>query len=361
MTSASLAPCPDCSALVPDIEGPTHAYIGGSAGCWAAWGELQARAFADPGLAAVMALAVDAYAAQHHGREGRRQAQSVWVHLASICLVLEHGWTAVDGIRAKQRLLERDPVFPWLEPPADPGRMTLLNVAATSGPGAAAAVRDGPSRSGTPGRATTTPSGLGQMSSPGNADRGAGPDRSLRPYTRGRPAFHGRREVSAMPHVDEIEQADTQLLGEAIRIARVRMLAGRGGPFGAVITRDGTIVARGWNAVTSGNDPTAHAEVVAIRRACRRLETFQLNGCVLYASCEPCPMCLAAAYWARLDRLVHAASRDDAARAGFDDSFIYDQVPLAADARSLPTTQLLRAEAVEVFDAWLAKPDRVPY
>lgn len=164
-----------------------------------------------------------------------------------------------------------------------------------------------------------------------------------------------------MPHVDEIEQADTRFLGEAIRISRVRMLAGRGGPFGAVISRDGAIVARGWNAVTSGNDPTAHAEVVAIRRACRKLRSFQLRGCVLYASCEPCPMCLAAAYWARVDRLVHGASRDDAASAGFDDLFIYDQVPLAADARSLPTTQLLRVEAVDVFEAWLAKPDRVPY
>jgi guanine deaminase len=164
-----------------------------------------------------------------------------------------------------------------------------------------------------------------------------------------------------MPDVDEIAEVDARFLREAVRVARVRMLQGRGGPFGAVVARDGVIVARGWNAVTSSNDPTAHAEVVAIRRACRKLGTFSLHGCVLYASCEPCPMCLAASYWARIDRLVHAASRDDAARAGFDDAFIYDQVPLPAAERSLPTSQLLRSEAVDVFEAWLAKPDRVPY
>jgi guanine deaminase len=164
-----------------------------------------------------------------------------------------------------------------------------------------------------------------------------------------------------MPHVDQTAEVDTRLLREAIRVARVRMLEGRAGPFGAVIARDGVIVARGWNAVTATNDPTAHAEVVAIRRACRKLGTFSLDGCVLYSSCEPCPMCLAATYWARIDRLVHAASRDDAARAGFDDAFIYEQVPLPAAERSLPTSQLLQPEAVIVFDAWLAKPDRVPY
>jgi len=164
-----------------------------------------------------------------------------------------------------------------------------------------------------------------------------------------------------MTHADQTAELDTPFLREAIRLARVRMLQGRGGPFGAVVARDGIIVARGWNAVTSSLDPTAHAEVVAIRRACRRLGTFSLAGCVLYASCEPCPMCLAAAYWARLDRLVYAATREDAAVAGFDDAFIYDQVPLAPETRSLPTTQLLRPEAVVVFDEWLAKPDRVPY
>jgi len=164
-----------------------------------------------------------------------------------------------------------------------------------------------------------------------------------------------------MTHVDETAERDLPFLREAIRLSRTRMREGRGGPFGAVVARDGALVARGWNAVTSSLDPTAHAEVVAIRGACRKLGTFQLAGCTLYASCEPCPMCLAAAYWARVDRLVYAGTRDDAARAGFDDAFIYDQVPLAPGARSLPTDHLLRAEAVAVFEEWLAKPDRVPY
>jgi tRNA(Arg) A34 adenosine deaminase TadA len=164
-----------------------------------------------------------------------------------------------------------------------------------------------------------------------------------------------------MTNVNETAKLDTTFLREAIRLARSRMLQGRAGPFGAVVARDGIIVARGWNAVTSGNDPTAHAEVVAIRRACRKLGTFSLAGCVLYASCEPCPMCLAAAYWARVERLVYAATREDAAVAGFDDAFIYDQVPLAPEARSLHTDRLLRAEAAAVFEEWLAKPDRVPY
>jgi len=164
-----------------------------------------------------------------------------------------------------------------------------------------------------------------------------------------------------MPNVHESAELDTPLLREAIRLSRTRMREGRGGPFGAVVARDGVIVARGWNAVTSSLDPTAHAEVVAIRRACRKLRSFSLAGCVLYASCEPCPMCLAAAYWSRVDRLVYAATREDAAVAGFDDAFIYDEVPLVPEARSLHTDHLLRAEAAAVFEEWLAKPDRVPY
>jgi hypothetical protein len=136
-----LVPCPDCRALVPDVEGPTHAYIGASPGCWTTWGELQARAYGDLALAAVIPLAVDAYAAQHHGAEGRRQAQSVWAHLVSICAILERGRSPVDGIRVKQDLLRADPAFPWLEPPADPGPITLLDVAAAAGPEVAAVVR----------------------------------------------------------------------------------------------------------------------------------------------------------------------------------------------------------------------------
>jgi tRNA(Arg) A34 adenosine deaminase TadA len=154
---------------------------------------------------------------------------------------------------------------------------------------------------------------------------------------------------------------DETFLREAIRLAHDRAAAGFGGPFGAVVVRGGRIVARGWNRVTAANDPTAHAEVVAIRRACSRLRSFSLTGCTLYASCEPCPMCLGAAYWARIDRLVFAAGRLDAAAAGFDDAFIYDELPLGPLERSLPSTQLLRDEAIGVFDAWLANPDRIPY
>jgi guanine deaminase len=164
-----------------------------------------------------------------------------------------------------------------------------------------------------------------------------------------------------MSRTAEPAEHDARFVREAIRLSRERMRQGRGGPFGAVVARDGVIVARGWNAVTSSLDPTAHAEVVAIRRACRKLGSFSLAGCVLYASCEPCPMCLAAAYWARVDRLVFAATREDAARAGFDDELIYREVPLPPEARSLPTDRLLRSEASAVFEEWLAKPDRVAY
>jgi guanine deaminase len=152
-----------------------------------------------------------------------------------------------------------------------------------------------------------------------------------------------------------------QFLQAALRLAEDNARSGRGGPFGAVVVKDGAVIAEGVNLVTGSCDPTAHAEVMAIREACRKLQTFELSGCTLYASCEPCPMCLAAAYWARVDRLVFAATRDDAARAGFDDELLYRELPLAPDERSLPTAQLLRAEAAVVFAEWLAKEDRVLY
>jgi guanine deaminase len=158
-----------------------------------------------------------------------------------------------------------------------------------------------------------------------------------------------------------IVRDDEALLREAIRLARARMLAGRGGPFGAVVARGGIIVAKGWNRVTTGMDPSAHAEIVAIRRACRHLGTYRLDGCILYSSCEPCPMCLAAAYWARLYRITWAASREDAAAAGFDDGLIYREVALPVAERTLPSTQLLREEGAAVFADWLAYPERVPY
>lgn len=152
-------------------------------------------------------------------------------------------------------------------------------------------------------------------------------------------------------------------LSEAIRLSLLNVEQGTGGPFGAVLVRNGEIVARGANRVTVDNDPTAHAEVVAIREAGHALGTYDLRGCVLYTSCEPCPMCLAAAYWARVDAIYFAATKDDAAEAGFDDAFLYDEIPLAHDARSLPTTHAadLRNAARAVFAAWETAPGKTPY
>lgn len=148
---------------------------------------------------------------------------------------------------------------------------------------------------------------------------------------------------------------------EAIRLSVDKMREGRGGPFGAVVVKDGQIISRGWNEVTTTNDPTAHAEVVAIREACRALQTFRLDGCELYASCEPCPMCLSAIYWARIDRLVFAATRQDAADAGFDDEFLYRELPLRVLERRLPTRQLLRESALAALSEWKDRPDKIPY
>ena len=147
----------------------------------------------------------------------------------------------------------------------------------------------------------------------------------------------------------------------AIGLADEGMAAGRGGPFGCVVVRRGVIVGRGNNRVTSTNDPTAHAEVTAIRDACASLQTFQLTDCELYTSCEPCPMCLAAIYWARLDRLWYANLRSDAAAIAFDDEWLYREVALPLEQRALPALPMLRKEALVVFQEWEAKADRVPY
>jgi guanine deaminase len=154
---------------------------------------------------------------------------------------------------------------------------------------------------------------------------------------------------------------DSDFLKTSIELSRQHMEAGHGGPFGAVIVHENRIIAEGWNQVTSINDPTAHAEVMAIRSAASRLSRFSLEGCTLYTSCEPCPMCLAAAYWARLDRLVYAASREDAAAIGFDDALIYHELALPISQRRLPMQQMLRDEATQVFAAWHAKVDKTPY
>ena len=147
---------------------------------------------------------------------------------------------------------------------------------------------------------------------------------------------------------------------EAIKLSAESVRSG-GGPFGAVIVRDGEIIARGENRVTVCNDPTAHAEVSAIREAAARLGTYDLSGCEIYSSCEPCPMCLGAIYWARLDKLYYAGTRADAANVGFDDAHIYEELPLDPSQRELPTETLLREEAQRVFEAWAEKADKKEY
>ena len=148
---------------------------------------------------------------------------------------------------------------------------------------------------------------------------------------------------------------------EAIRISIQRMRSDHGGPFGAVVVRNGKIVGRGWNCVTSACDPTAHAEVMAIRQACRRLRTFQLDDCEIYTSCEPCPMCLAAIYWARLKRVFYANTRQDAAKFEFDDDFIYGEIRRPVSRRRIPMRQILREEALKAFAEWKSKTDKTPY
>lgn len=136
---------------------------------------------------------------------------------------------------------------------------------------------------------------------------------------------------------------------------------GRGGPFAALVVKEGRVLAAGTNQVTSTNDPTAHAEVVAIREACRALGSFQLPGCEIYTTCEPCPMCLGAIYWARPARVYFAGTREDAAAAGFDDSFIYEQTSLPWPERRIPMVPLLREDARRAFQAWVEKPDKTAY
>jgi tRNA(Arg) A34 adenosine deaminase TadA len=147
----------------------------------------------------------------------------------------------------------------------------------------------------------------------------------------------------------------------AIELSRIHMEAGEGGPFGAVVVKDGQILGEGWNRVTSTCDPTAHAEMVAIRRACERLGTFTLKGCEIYTSCEPCPMCLSAIYWARLDRIWYGNTQADAAAIQFDDEWLYREVALPISERSVSTVELLREEALAVFQAWEAKADKTRY
>ncbi|NVN95163.1 MAG: nucleoside deaminase [Bacteroidetes bacterium] len=150
-------------------------------------------------------------------------------------------------------------------------------------------------------------------------------------------------------------------MAEAIKLAADNLLTGNGGPFGAVVVKDGKIVGRGSNSVTSTNDPTAHAEVNAIRDACRNLNTFQLDDCEIYTSCEPCPMCLGAIYWARPKKIYYACTKIDAANAGFDDSFIYEEINIPLSERSIPANQMMQTDALDVFKKWLEMENKIEY
>lgn len=154
--------------------------------------------------------------------------------------------------------------------------------------------------------------------------------------------------------------SENKFMRMAIELSKESVAKG-GGPFGAVIVRNGEVVASGSNSVTILNDPTAHAEVSAIRAACQAVGDFNLKGCEIYTSCEPCPMCLSAIYWAGIEKIYYANTRDDAASIGFDDAFIYDQIPLAPTARTIPSLPLMRAEGLEAFRLWEQKADKVEY
>ena len=158
-----------------------------------------------------------------------------------------------------------------------------------------------------------------------------------------------------------MDSYNEQFMAEAIRLATENVKSGKGGPFGAVIVKDGKIIGRGVNQVTSSNDPTAHAEVVAIRKACKDLSSFQLDGCEIYASCEPCPMCLGAIYWARPDKLYFAGTKKNAADIGFDDSFIYDEINLPYDKRNITTLHIKHSDALMPFNEWKNKEDKIEY
>lgn len=156
-------------------------------------------------------------------------------------------------------------------------------------------------------------------------------------------------------------EQDKEFMRRAIELAQTGIDANDGGPFGAIVVKDGRIIGEGCNRVTSTNDPTAHAEVVAIRQACRYLNSFQLDGCVIYTSCEPCPMCLGAIYWARPAKMYFACRREDAAAVGFDDDFIYDEIARPIAERRIESVNFLRDEGLRVFESWTEKPDKIEY
>ncbi len=157
------------------------------------------------------------------------------------------------------------------------------------------------------------------------------------------------------------EQDDIFFMEEAIKLATEHMQAGDGGPFGAVLVQNGQIIARGWNQVTSTNDPTAHAEIDCIRKACTILETFDLSGCELFVNCEPCPMCLSAAYWAKIVRITYGADHIDAAAAGFNDAFIYGELQKELGNRTMLMQQLMRNDALQTFKLWDKMEEKISY
>lgn len=156
-------------------------------------------------------------------------------------------------------------------------------------------------------------------------------------------------------------EADRKFMSRAIDLARIGVAENAGGPFGCVVVKDGEIVGEGNNRVTSTNDPTAHAEVIAIRSACEALGSFQLDGCTIYTSCEPCPMCLGAIYWARPEKVFYACTREDAAAIGFDDDFIYRELEKPNDKREMSLMNIMRSEALDGFRSWLSKSDKIEY
>ena len=158
-----------------------------------------------------------------------------------------------------------------------------------------------------------------------------------------------------------MDAQDKYFMQEAINLAIAGMRNNEGGPFGALVVKDGKIIGRGNNRVSFNNDPTAHAEIVAIRDACNNLKDFQLTDCVIYTSCEPCPMCLGAIYWARPEKIIYACTREDAAAIDFDDDFIYRELSLPMNERKIPIRQMLRSEGLKAFEEWKNKADKVQY
>jgi len=154
---------------------------------------------------------------------------------------------------------------------------------------------------------------------------------------------------------------DERYMNEALKLSEQNLELGHGGPFGAIIVFDGNIISRGWNQVLKLKDPTAHAEIMAIRSACKEMDDHVLRGATIYTSCEPCPMCLAAIHWARIDRIVFANTRKDAAQIGFDDDFLYSEIIKENDQRSIPVTQIMHKEARTIFDRWHQMGDKILY